>query len=113
LLHPSRHLRRDNPAEGLKAGKMPKTSGHHDWTDEEIAQYRDYWDLGTQECLVLEFALEALSRRCEVVRLGPQHVRNGRIKIARAKGSDGVDIIMSPELAAAVEAMPKEHLTFS
>jgi integrase len=47
-----------------------------------------------------------------VVRVGPQHVRNGRIKIARAKGSDDVDIIMSPELAAAVEAMPKEHLTY-
>jgi hypothetical protein len=58
--------------------KMPKTKGHHTWTDEEIAQYRAHWPLGTQQRLVMEFALETASRRGEVVRFGPQHVRNGR-----------------------------------
>ena len=74
-------MRRDDPTEGIAGIKMPKTKGHHTWTDEEIAQYRAYWPLGTQQRLVMEFALETASRRGEVVRFGPQHIRNGRIRI--------------------------------
>jgi hypothetical protein len=40
----------------------------------------------------MEFALEAVSRRCEVVGLGPQHVKDGRIRIERRHGSADVDI---------------------
>jgi integrase len=45
-----------------------------------------------QQRFVMEFALETASRRCEVIRLGPQHVKDGRIRIERAKGSKDVDI---------------------
>ena len=69
--------------------------------------HREHISLGTQQRLVMEFALETTSRRGEVVRLGPQHVRNGRIRIERTHGSADVDIPMSPELQAACEAMPK------
>lgn len=61
-------MRRDDPTEGIAGIKMPKTKGHHTWTDEEIAQYRAHWPLGTQQRLVMEFALETASRRGEVVR---------------------------------------------
>lgn len=105
-------LRNDNPTIGLNPGKMPKTKGHHSWTDEEITQYRAYWPLGTQQRLAMELALEGLSRRCEIVTLGPQHIKNGRIEIKRAKGNNDVDIEMTPELAAAVAAMPKDHLAW-
>jgi integrase len=101
-----------DPTEGIAGIKLPKTKGHHTWTDEEIAQYRVHWPLGTQQRLVMEFALETASRRGEVVRLGPQHVRNGRIRIERTHGSRDVDIPMSPELQAACDAMPKAHLTY-
>ena len=103
---------KDNPADGIKSIKLPKSSGHHTWTDDEIAQYRAHWPLGTQQRLVMEFALETTSRRGEVVRLGPQHVRNGRIRIERTHGSKDVDIPMSEELQAACAAMPKTHLTY-
>ena len=105
-------MRRDDPTEGIAGIKIPKTKGHHAWTDEEIAQYRAHWPLGTQQRLVMEFALETASRRGEVVRLGPQHVRNGRIRIERTHGSQNVDIPMPPELQAACDAMPKVHLTY-
>ena len=62
---------------------------------------------------MVEFALEAVSRRCEVVRLGHQHVKNGRIKIERAKGSKDVDIKLTPELKAAIEAMPKGQMVYA
>jgi integrase len=105
-------MRKDDPTEGIVGIKLPKTKGHHTWTDDEIGQYRAYWPLGTQQRLVMEFALETASRRGEIVRLGPQHVKNGRIRIERTHGSADVDILMSPELQEACDAMPKAHLTY-
>jgi integrase len=61
----------------------------------------------------MEFALETASRRCEVVRLGPQHVKDGRIRIERAKGGKDVDIALTPELRAAIDAMPKAQPVFA
>jgi integrase len=100
------------PTEGIPTIKLPKSKGHHTWTDDEIERYRAHWPLGTQQRLVMEFALETASRKGEVVRLGPQHVRDGRIRIERTHGSEDVDIPISPEVQAACDAMPKPHLTY-
>ena len=35
-------MTRIDPTEGIPGIKMPKSRGHHTWTDEEIKQYRDY-----------------------------------------------------------------------
>jgi hypothetical protein len=112
LKHAVPTMRKDDPTEGMASIKLPKTKGHHTWTDDEIERYRAYWPYGTQQRLVMEFALETVSRRGEVVRLGPQHARNGRIRIDRTHGSEDVDIPISPELQAACDAMPKQHLTY-
>jgi len=102
----------DDPSAGIKV-KLPPSDGYHTWTDDEIVHYRSHWPLGTEPRLVMEFALETASRRCEIVHLGRQHVKAGRILIKRAKGCNGVDIPLSPELKAALDAMPKsDHLTY-
>jgi integrase len=102
-----------NPTNGIEPVRIPKSKGHHTWTDAEIAQYRAHWPLGTQQRLVFEFALEAVSRRSEVVRIGPQHInKKGWISIERVHGSRDVEIPLTPELKAACEAMPKGHLTY-
>jgi len=100
-----------DPTEGIANIKL-KNKGHRNWSDAEIAQYRKYWPLGTQQRLVMEFGLEALSRRGEIVRLGPQHVKDGWIKIERTHGSDDVEIKVTPDLQAALDAMPKSHMTY-
>ena len=105
-------MRKDDPTANVPGIKLPKSTGHHTWTDDEIDQYRQHWPLGTQQRLVMEFALETLSRRGEVVRLGPQHVKNGRIRIERTHGSKDVNFPISRELQAACDAMPKSHLTY-
>jgi integrase len=105
-------MRKDDPTSEIPGIKLPKSKGHHTWTDEEITQYRAHWPLSSQQRLVFEFALETSSRRGEVVGLGPQHVKNGRIRIERTHGSEDVDIVMSPQLKAACDAMPKAHLTY-
>ena len=73
-------MRKDNPCDGIKSIRLSKSKGQHTWTDSEIELYRSYWSLGTQQRLVLEFALETVSRRGKVVRLGPQHIHDGRIE---------------------------------
>lgn len=60
----------------------------------------------------MEFALETASRHGEVVRLGPQHIKNGRIRIERTHGSEDVDIPVSPALQETCDAMSKSHLTY-
>jgi hypothetical protein len=40
---------KSDPTEGIASIRLPKTKGHHNWADEEIEQYRDYWPLGTQQ----------------------------------------------------------------
>jgi integrase len=100
-----------NPTDGIPQIRLPKTKGHHSWTDQEIALFRQCWKLGSKQRLVFEFCLETVSRRGEVVRLGPQHCYIGdegerRIRIERTHGSEDVDIPMSDALAAAIDAMP-------
>ena len=68
-------MRRDDPTEGIAGIKMPKTKGHHTWADEEIAQYRAYWPLGTQQRLVMEFALETASVRGDQTNKRPRDPR--------------------------------------
>jgi integrase len=112
LRHAVPTMLRDDPTASVAAPKLPKSKGYHSWTDGEIGAYRAHWPCGTQQRLVFEFALETVSRRAEVVRLGRQHVSGGRIRIERIKGSDDVDIPVTPELEAAIDAMPKGNLTF-
>jgi len=60
LQHAVPTTRKDNPAAGIAQVKLPKSKGH--WTDDQIAQYRKHWKLGTQQRLVFEFALETVSQ---------------------------------------------------
>ena len=98
---------RDDPTEGIASIKSQRPRGITLGPMRRSSNIARYWPLGTQQRLVMEFALETASRRGEVVRLGPQHVRNGRIRIERTHGSEDVDMPMSPELQAACDAMPK------
>lgn len=117
LQHAVPTMLKDDPTSGIATPKLPKTKGHHPWTEGQVAQYRAHWPCGTQPRLVMEFAFESYSRRGEVVRLGPQHLYTGPdgepwIRLARIHGSKDVDIPVSPDLMAAIDAMPKAHLTF-
>jgi integrase/recombinase XerD len=55
-------------------------------------------------------------RREDAVRLGPQHVRNRRIRFRQAKNEHrtpiDIDIPLHPELEATIAAVPSGHLTF-
>src|SRR5262245_16451350 len=43
LKHAVPTMRKDDPTEGIPSIKLPRTKGHHTWSDAEVAQYRAYW----------------------------------------------------------------------
>ncbi len=104
-----------NPTVGVRKIKYA-TDGHHSWAPEEIAQYRHRHMLGTKPRLALDLLLYTGGRREDAVRLGPQHVRNGRVKFRQAKNEHrnpiDIDIPLHPELEASMAATPSGHLTF-
>jgi integrase len=104
-------MRRDNPLDGIVC-RLPKSAGYHCWSDAEIAQYRAHWPLGTKPRLAFELALETASRRADVTRLGPQHIRDGFIHIRQNKTRAEVTLGISAALQAAIDATPTRHLTF-
>ena len=92
------------------------SSGHYSWTPEEIAQYRGRHPLGSKARLALDLLVYTGGRREDAARLGPQHVRNRRIRFRQAKNEHrtpiDIDIPLHPELEATIAAVPSGHLTF-
>jgi integrase/recombinase XerD len=104
-----------NPTLGVKKIKYA-TRGHHSWNADEVEQFRAKHLIGSKARLAAELLLYTGGRREDAVRLGPQHVRNGRVRFVQAKNEHRapieVDIPLHPKLGAAIAATRSEHLTF-
>jgi len=68
-----------------KAKKKGEFDGIIPWMPEECAQFEACFALGTRERLAYEFLLQAGQSKCDVIRMGRQHVRNGMIAMRRKK----------------------------
>lgn len=104
-----------DPTRDIKPVPHP-TEGHHTWTLEEIAAFEDRHPIGSKARLAMCLLLYTACRREDVVRLGPQHLRHGRIQYRQAKNEHrnpiDLDIPIHPDLAKAVAGTPTRHLTF-
>jgi site-specific recombinase XerD len=90
-----------------------KSAGHHTWTAEECQQFEAHHKFGTRERLAYELLLQAGQARCDVVRMGRQHVRNGMMSMGRQKTGVIFNVTVTPSLQQAIEAMPaSDHLTY-
>ncbi|MGY3490227.1 site-specific recombinase XerD [Bradyrhizobium sp. USDA 4011] len=107
----SHGLMKNDPLVALKLSKM-KTKGHHTWTEEEIAQYRECHAPGTKARLALELLLQTGHARADVVRMGRQHVRGGKLSMRRQKTNVQFDIPMLPDLVAEIELHSKTDLAY-
>jgi integrase/recombinase XerD len=71
---------------------------------------------GTKARLALDLLLYTGGRREDAVRLGPQHIRNGRVQFRQAKNEHrnpiDIDIPAHPELFTSITAARSGHLTF-
>jgi integrase len=104
-------LRADDPTRDVKAIRV-RSGGHHSWTDTEIAQFEHCHPVGTRARLALALLLYSGQRRGDVLRMGPQHLRDGCLYIQQQKTGAELAIPVHPELAAIIDATPSGHLTF-
>lgn len=93
-------LMKHNPVDatdGYKSG-----AGYHTWTEEEIEAYEKKWPVGTRERLAMALLLYTALRRSDMVKVGPDHLINGRLDLEHGKNDSDTSIPVSPELAKAL-----------
>ena len=94
-----------------KAGRI------HTWTEREIAQYEAKHPVGTKARLAMALMLYTGQRRSDVVKLGPQHIRNDvlfirQMKTGMEKADEWLEIPVHPELAHIIAATEVGNLAF-
>ncbi len=104
-------LRSDDPTMGVTAVRR-KTDGIHTWTEDEIAAFEKAHPPGTRARLAFALLLYTGQRRGDVIGLGWQHLRQGRIYLRQQKTGAALAVAVHPQLAAVLEHAPREHLTF-
>lgn len=87
----------ENPTLGIKPPRQ-RNVGARPWTADEVAQAR-FHALGTMARLAIEMGVSTGLRRSDLVRIGPQHVRDGVIRILQQKTGHPVAIPIGDELA--------------
>jgi integrase len=104
--------RTDNPARAVKPPRSKKKGGLHTWSEEEIAQFEAKHAVGSRERLALALMLYTAQRRSDIHTMGPQHIKDGRIKVRQMKTDALVQIPIHPELRRIIEATPTSNLAF-
>ena len=104
-----------DPTIGAKA--LPRqTEGHHTWTSAEVAQFEARHPIGTKARLAMALMLYTACRRGDVIRLGPQHVQDGRLNYRQIKNQKGkpndLSIPVHEDLKRIIEETPRKHMTF-
>src|SRR5262245_61031582 len=104
-------LRADDPTREVRAIRT-RTTGHHSWTDDEIAQFERHHPISSRARLALALLLYTGQRRGDVIRMGAQHIRNGALHVKQEKTGAELIIPVHPVLVTIIGAAPRDHLTF-
>ena len=92
------------------------SEGHHTWTTDQIAQFERRHPVGSKARLAMALMLYTACRRGDVIRLGPQHIKDGQLEYRQAKNSkrkpSDISIPVHADLMEIIQATPREHLTF-
>jgi integrase len=104
-----------DPTFGVKRLKHV-SAGFHSWALHEIEQFEKRHPVGSKARLAMTLLLYTACRREDVVRLGAQHMRDGRLRYRQAKNEHrnpvDLNIPVHPDLKAVIGATPSNHLTF-
>ena len=104
-------FREDNPARDISAIRI-KSEGYHSWTEEEIAQFEATHPIGSPERLAFALLLHTGQRRGDVIRMGPQHIRDGYLHVKQSKTGAELWIPVTPQLQEIIAASPVNQLAF-
>jgi integrase len=101
-----------DPLVGVKLVSV-KSNGHHPWEPDECSKFEAHHAFGTRARLAYELLLQVGQSRCDVVRMGRQHVRSGTLSLRRQKTGVPFDVPVMETLQDAIDAMPaSDNLTF-
>lgn len=103
--------RTDNPALAVRSLRI-RSGGHKTWQEEQIAQFEERWPLGTMPRLAFDLALHTGQRRSDVRVMGPQHVKDGEIRVVQLKTGKALWIPLHPRLAESIAATPSGNLAY-
>jgi integrase len=82
-----------------------KSNKHASWPPEVIALYEARHPIGSKARLCFGLAKHTGAARCDIARLGPQHIVGGEITITRRKTGVPSTMTVHPELRAILDAM--------
>ena len=102
---------KDDPTAGVKRIRS-KSEGFATWSEADIAQFEARWPLGTRQRLAMALLLYTGQRRSDVIGMGRQHVRAGRIAVRQQKTGERLAVMIHPRLHEALDATSSDHLTF-
>jgi integrase len=103
---------RDDPTIRLRV-EMPHSDGFHSWSEEEIEKFRAFHLVGSKPRLALELLLATALRCCDVIKLGPQHIRDGVLSVSKTQKTKApLTVPVSAELATAIAATPIGAMLF-
>lgn len=103
----------ENPCDGVKLPKRPKTGGFKEWSVEEVEQYEKCWPIGTRERVMIDVYMYTGLRRGDAATVGKQHVRNGVISLETEKTGQWVHIPLLAVLKRTLDAGPTGDLSFN
>jgi integrase/recombinase XerD len=105
----------DNPTRGVEPIRYV-TDGYHSWTVDEVETFEARHPIGSKARLAFALMLYTGCRRGDAVRLGPQHVHEGRLRYRQQKNEGrhpiDIDIPVHADLAEVISATPSGHLNF-
>ena len=62
--------------------------------------------------MAFELLLNTVQRRADVIRMGPQHIRDGLLHVQQSKTGERLRLPIAPMLQTVIGACPSGHLTF-
>ncbi len=100
-----------DPTQGIKRLRM-KEKGVEAWTEEQIRQYEDHWQIGTRQRLAFAILLYTGQRRSDVVEIGPKALQGDTLRIRQIKTGADLVIPIHPALAEAIVATGPHEETY-
>ena len=105
-----------NPARDVPYLASRNPGGFREWSESDVAKYEARHPIGTKARLALDLLLYTGVRRCDLVKLGPQMERGGKLIFTEEKGRAKIvkthELPILPPLRASIDATPSGQLVY-
>jgi len=105
-----------NPAREVAYLKSNNPEGFRAWSEKDVAKYEARHPIGTKARLALDLLIYTGVRRSDVVKLGPQMERDGKLIFSETKGHSRIvkthELPILPPLRRSIDRTPTGHLVY-